>query len=60
MAVYDKMISLFCPEGKHAKGGEMAAYMKNNFAFLGIAKPDRVKLQASFTRIFSLHNTGML
>lgn len=44
----EKLAELFYQHKNAARAVHMAAYMKNNFPFLGIPKPDRTVLQRAF------------
>lgn len=49
-AMYEEVISAYYQRRSEEKAEKMAAYMKQNFPFLGIAKTDRVALHGNFLR----------
>ncbi|MTI81231.1 MAG: DNA alkylation repair protein [Firmicutes bacterium] len=48
--MYNKLINSFLENKDQEKAVKMAAYMKNNFSFLGIPKPLRAKLEKEFIK----------
>jgi 3-methyladenine DNA glycosylase AlkD len=48
--VYEDIIGAFRSAGNAEKAAQMAAYMKNKFAYLGIAKPERAELEKEFLK----------
>lgn len=48
--MYQQLIDSFYNNKNIERGKKMTAYMKYNFSFLGISKPDRVTLQKEFIK----------
>ncbi|WP_425057866.1 hypothetical protein SCACP_24320 [Sporomusa carbonis] len=46
--MYEKLMEIFYQNANHEQAMNMAAYMKNNFPFLGIPKPERASLERAF------------
>lgn len=46
----EEIIGLFYEHANPDKAASMASYMKNQFPFLGISKPDRSRLQREFVK----------
>lgn len=46
--MYEKLIEAFYQNSNPEQASGMAAYMKNQFSFLGLTKPERVALQRAF------------
>lgn len=46
--MYDKLMEAFYQNSNPERASGMAAYMKNQFSFLGLTKPERVALQRAF------------
>ena len=57
MADYNELISTLRAHANKKKAAEMSAYMRDLFPFLGIAKPERAKLQKEFLKAAKKEDT---